>query len=505
MPDSIQSSNTNILIKIGSGFGLIMLLIAVMLAMSLYGTHKLAKLTNLSYKHPLTVSNALRDLNSNILKIQIQIDELSSHRNEINNLVAFARLDSCETEIERLFDVVEMRYLGPAENVTSARDAFKNWKNKYRSALNMITGNHEIDSDHFRQLHDASIMEPIIVPIAAMTDFARNKADFLLDESQITVKRVRTGVVGFFVILILLTGLTGYVVIRRVNDDIKKMSAIEKNLHETNKMDSIGRLAGGVAHDFNNMLMPIIAYSDLMLHDTSVGDEQRDMLEQIKKAGTRAADLTKQLLAFSRKQILEVKVMNLNDLILDTEKMLRRLVMENIELTTILNPELNKIKSDRAQMDQILMNLVVNARDAMPNGGKILIETSNVYLSEKYASRHEEVIPGQYILMAISDTGKGMDHETLERIFEPFYTTKEKGKGTGLGLSTIYGIVKQHGGHINVYSEIDHGSTFKVYIPAIDEQPEPDGEPLSHNAKDIQKVTVRLFLLPKTTRLCEKW
>ena len=499
----MPKSKKHPLFQIGSGFGLIILLIAMVCAISLYGVHKLAQLTDLSYQHPLTVSNALREINSNILKIQIQIDEISRHRHETDISVNLAGLDSSEREIERLFEVVELRYLGPIENVSSARTAFDAWKTTYRNAINKVIQGEKIEYDGLYRLHDSTNMEPIIAPLAEMRDFAGNKANFLLAESQATVKQVRRGILLFFSILMGLTALIGYVVISRVRSDIDKISAIEKNLYQTHKLDSIGRLAGGVAHDFNNMLMPIIAYSDLMLQDTSINDERREMLEQIKLAGEHAAELTKQLLAFSRKQILEVKVLNLNDIIMETERMFRRLISENIELTTILHPELNRIKSDRAQMEQILMNLVVNAKDAAPEGGKILIETSNVYLAEEYASKHEGVLPGQYVLMAISDTGKGMNQETIDHIFEPFFTTKEKGKGTGLGLATIYGIVKQHGGHIKVYSELNHGSTFKVYLPAIDEPASADYS-ISREEQTIRKGNGETVLLAEDDKIVRK-
>ena len=491
------------LFNIGSGFGLIILLIALMCAISLYGVHKLARFTDLSYQHPLTVSNALRDINSNILNIQLQIDELSWRRHEIDNAIILARIDSSEVEIEKLFGVVKLRYLGPIEDVNSARSAFNEWESTYRHAVGMVVRGKDIDSDDLHHLIDISSMEPIIKPLTKMTNFARNKADSFLAESQTMVKQLKTRILAFFIILIILTALIGYVVIHRVRSDIDKMAAIEKNLYQTHKLDSIGRLAGGVAHDFNNMLMPIIAYSDLMLQDTSINDERREMLEQIKLAGEHAADLTRQLLAFSRKQILEIKVLNLNDVVADLEKMLRRLIGENIGLTTILHSDLHMVKTDRTQMDQILMNLVVNAKDAMPEGGKILIETSNVYLSKDYADNHKEVSQGQYALMAISDTGKGMEQETIDHIFEPFFTTKEKGKGTGLGLATIFGIVKQHGGHISVYSELDHGSTFKVYIPAIDE-PVSGADYLKQDVQVIRKGSGETVLLAEDDKIVRR-
>jgi PAS domain S-box-containing protein len=238
-----------------------------------------------------------------------------------------------------------------------------------------------------------------------------------------------------------------------VVQDITERKQLEQQFLQSQKMEAVGQLAGGIAHDFNNLLTVITGYSELSLARLPADDRLRRNLEEIKKAGDRAASLTRQLLAFSRKQMLQPKVLNLNLVVSDLEKMLRRLIGENIELRTVLDSDLGSVKADPGQIEQVVMNLVVNARDAMPHGGKVTIETVNVYLDEAYVKHHVAVRSGAYVMLAISDNGCGMTAETKARMFEPFFTTKESGKGTGLGLSTVYGIVKQSGGNIWAYSE----------------------------------------------------
>lgn len=246
--------------------------------------------------------------------------------------------------------------------------------------------------------------------------------------------------------------------------------ALEEQLRQAQKMEAIGRLAGGVAHDFNNLLTVIQGYSDLALHSLSQDDLLGHDIQEIKKAAERASSLTHQLLAFSRKQILQPRVVDLNFLVRDMEKMLRRMIGEDIELITCLDPHLGTIKADPGQLEQVILNLAINARDAMPRGGKFYLETSDMELEERQAGIDFSMVPGKYVRLAIRDTGLGMTAEVKEKVFEPFFTTKEKGKGTGLGLSTIYGIVKQSGGYIVVDSEVDQGTRFTIYFPRIEEE-----------------------------------
>jgi two-component system cell cycle sensor histidine kinase/response regulator CckA len=260
--------------------------------------------------------------------------------------------------------------------------------------------------------------------------------------------------------------------ISTVARDVTESRRLEEMFRHAQKMEAVGRLAGGVAHDFNNLLGVILGYTELLLTRIDPSDPQRKDIEEIQKAGDRAALLTRQLLAYSRKQVLQPKVLDLNVVVAGTENLLQRLIGENIELLVLLSPELHHTKADPGQIEQILMNLAVNARDAMPGGGKLTIETSKVELDEKYAGQHPGTSAGPHVMLAVSDTGCGMDAKTKDHIFEPFFTTKEFGKGTGLGLATVYGIVKQSCGSIWVYSELGLGTTFKVYLPCLDQVPE---------------------------------
>jgi two-component system cell cycle sensor histidine kinase/response regulator CckA len=267
----------------------------------------------------------------------------------------------------------------------------------------------------------------------------------------------------------------------------------EQQLLQVQKMEAIGSLAGGIAHDFNNLLSVILSYAALIIEELKPGEPVRADVEQIQLAGQKAAQLTRQLLAFSRKQMLQLVVLDLNKVVADIEKMLGRLIGEDILVSVLTERSLGKIHADAGQIEQILMNLVVNARDAMPTGGRLTIETSNVELDGAYASEHVDFKPGSYILLAVTDTGTGMDDATRARVFEPFFTTKGKDRGTGLGLATVFGIVKQSGGHILLYSELGNGTTFKIYFPRND-QPRSTSESVAPEVPVLTGVETVLLV-----------
>ncbi|MBI3651160.1 MAG: response regulator [Acidobacteria bacterium] len=254
--------------------------------------------------------------------------------------------------------------------------------------------------------------------------------------------------------------------------EIAERQELEERLVQAQKMEAIGRLAGGVAHDFNNILTAIIGFSQLLLEKFQKDASTYVTLKEIEQAGQRAAKLTSQLLAFSRKQMLQPRVLNLNLIMINLETMLRRIIGEDIELVLSLDPDLNQVKVDPTQMDQVILNLAVNARDAMPQGGQLILATANVTLQAEELANHGEMPPGQYVLLTIRDTGCGIDEKHLSKIFDPFFTTKETGKGTGLGLATVYGIVRQSGGYISVTSQTQHGTTFKLFFPCLEQAPD---------------------------------
>lgn len=269
-----------------------------------------------------------------------------------------------------------------------------------------------------------------------------------------------------------------------ISQDITARKHIEQQLRQAQKMEAVGQLAGGIAHDFNNLLMVILGYAGLVIESADVGGDLQRKVKEISKAANRATALTRQLLAFSRQQVLEARVLNMNDVVEDIRKMLGRLISEDIELTIDLDPGLGRMKADQGQIEQVIVNLAVNARDAMPKGGRLTIKTANVEVSESTARSHEPMPPGSYIGLTVCDTGTGMDAETRSHVFEPFFTTKERGKGTGLGLATVYGVVKQSGGFIWLTSELGQGATFEILFPRV-------SEAVEENAKDDRILPAR--------------
>jgi PAS domain S-box-containing protein len=277
--------------------------------------------------------------------------------------------------------------------------------------------------------------------------------------------------------------------------DITDRRQLEEQLRQSQKMEAVGRLAGGIAHDFNNLLMVIQGYADLLADRLAAGDPLRRNAEQIQTASQRATSLTRQLLAFSRKQMLAPKIISIQSIFADMEKILRRLIGEDIQLETSSAPDVGLIKADRSQIEQVILNLAVNARDAMPQGGRLTIETANVDLDASYSRSPAVLAPGKYVMLAVTDNGSGMDAETQTHIFEPFFTTKEKGKGTGLGLATVYGIVKQSGGYVWVYSEPGRGTSFKIYLPRIEDEEGDRGRDRRTDVQPMERGSETILLV----------
>ena len=289
---------------------------------------------------------------------------------------------------------------------------------------------------------------------------------------------------------VVVEGSNAHPIMEGIIVDITERKQLETQLQQARRMEAIGRLAGGIAHDFNNLLTIIKGYTELALNRPKISPELQADVERIEDASERASTLVRQLLAFSRRQVLQPKLLDLNSIVLGLDTLLRRLMDEAIHMSTVPGKNIGTIKADPGQMEQVIMNLVVNARDAMPNGGRLTVETANVDLDTAYVTDHATVKPGQYVMLAVSDTGTGMSPETVAHIFEPFYTTKESGRGTGLGLSTVYGIVKQSGGYVWVYSELGRGSSFKVYLPRVKDPAEalPGAKPASREQKGSETI-----------------
>jgi len=306
---------------------------------------------------------------------------------------------------------------------------------------------------HTRE-RDAYFERPHVRPMGLGIDLAGRRRDGVEFPVEVSLSYIETEE-GMFAIAFV--------------SDISQRKLLEEQLLHAQKMEAVGRLAGGVAHDFNNMLTVIDGYNRMILDELGPLDPLRGYAEEILKAADRAGAITNQLLAFSRRQISQPRVIQINLVIAQTDKMLRRLIGEDVHLQLRLASDIGNIRADPGHVEQAIVNLVVNARDAMPNGGQLTVETANVHLDEHYVRTHLGMVPGDFVMVAVSDTGHGMDAETRRRIFEPFFTTKEKGRGTGLGLATVYGIVKQAGGDIWVYSEPGRGSTFKLYFPRVAE------------------------------------
>jgi len=387
-----------------------------------------------------------------------------------------------QRERDRLAAIMDASPVGIVELDTQRRVLFANERAKGLMQLQLVPG-----SEHFEIPTEAAILdgdgepfEPSARPYRAVLE-----QDKSIQGQHITVQRPEQPTVHLSISGVPLHDPQGTVsgMVGSVEDITARVEAqqeaqqLEEQLERMRKLESIGRLAGGIAHDFNNLLTPIMGYTEMAQMQVDEGSRISRDLDRVMHSAHRARDLIGQFLAFGRKQVLEVEVCSLNTLVAEYENVLRRLVREDIKLVLDLQPSLANCRVDRGQVEQILLNLASNAIDAMPGPGLISIETRDVYLDENYARTHADVEPGDFVMLAVSDTGVGMDAATQARIFEPFYTTKEHEGGTGLGLATVYGLVHQHQGHVWVYSEREHGTTFKVYLPAVDAAPKHRAAP----------------------------
>lgn len=393
---------------------------------------------------------------------RMRIRQMELHRSE-------ARFRQLAETLQQIIDLVPHLIFAKDKNgrILLANQAFAS---AYGSSVEDVTHRlhkdlHPHDEEVNRFLHD----DRVVFDSEQPAFIAREK--FTDSENRIRIHQ--TTRIPFIMPRIEEPAILGISIdITKQEESEKAQIKLEEQLRHSQKMEAIGHLAGGVAHDFNNLLTGIIGYSNLILRTLNRDDVNYRGITEIQKAGEQAAGLTRQLLAFSRKQIMEPKILCLSDLVINMKDLLRRLIGEDIDIHTHLDMSRHYVKADPAQITQIIMNLGVNARDAMPNGGVLIVETDYVEIDSNYCSHHVPITPGSYVLLAVSDTGCGMDKETVNRIFEPFFTTKEPGKGTGLGLSTVYGIVKQSGGYIYVYSEPGKGTSFKIYFPTVDEKSE---------------------------------
>ena len=378
---------------------------------------------------------------------------LALHAEELHRLEAEAAVRASEERFRALVEnssdaLLLMDAEGRVTYLTPSSERHLGWKREQMIGRSIFDYVHPDDREHVGQ-RMADALEHPLRAITQEIRFQHSDGDWRIMEG-IGVNRLKDPSVGAIVLNA---------------RDVTERRKLEEQLRQSQKMEAVGQLAGGVAHDFNNLLTAILGYCSLMLDEVPQEDPLRQDLMEIQAAGERAAALTRQLLAFSRRQMLQPQVVDINTLIKQLEKLLRRLISEDVELVASLADDLQPVRVDPASIEQILVNLAVNARDAMPVGGHLTIETSNVEIDDAYTLTHVSMQPGPYVMLAVGDTGRGMDAATAARVFEPFFTTKEQGRGSGLGLATVYGIVKQSGGYIWVYSEVGHGTVFKVYLP----------------------------------------